>query len=225
MDAMRGGAFEWFTPFSILCGVGLAIGYALLGAAWLVLKTEGDLRDWAYRRLDWLLAVVILVLIAVFGFALATHLRVLDRWRDEPRLLVLPLAAMLAMIGLYVGVRRPRDGVPFAMATVVVIFAFLMLAVSFWPYMIPLFGYRAAGGCSASVARILVLGCGRFRPPDRADLHRPRLLDISRQGGEGCAGILGIDSSETLTTDLSQIKGSFVIARNTATPTRARPMT
>ena len=47
-----GGPFEWVTPFSMLCGVGLVLGYALLGAAWLVLKTEGDLRDWAYRRLD-----------------------------------------------------------------------------------------------------------------------------------------------------------------------------
>ena len=57
-----GGPFEWVTPFSMLCGVGLVLGYALLGAAWLVLKTEGDLRDWAYRRLDWLLPGVIVVL-------------------------------------------------------------------------------------------------------------------------------------------------------------------
>ena len=54
-----GGPFEWVTPFSILCGVGLVLGYALLGAAWLVMKTEGDLRDWAYRRLDWLLPGVL----------------------------------------------------------------------------------------------------------------------------------------------------------------------
>jgi cytochrome d ubiquinol oxidase subunit II len=132
-----GGAFAWCTPFSILCGVGLIVGYALLGAAWLVLKTEGDLRDWAYRRLDWLLAGVILVLILVFAYALTTHLRVLDRWRDEPRLLVLPGAGILAMIGLYVGARRRRDGVPFAMATVLITFAFLMLGASFWPYMVP----------------------------------------------------------------------------------------
>jgi cytochrome bd ubiquinol oxidase subunit II len=44
-----GGALEWFTPFSMLCSIGCVFGYSLLGAAWLVLKTEGELRDWAYR--------------------------------------------------------------------------------------------------------------------------------------------------------------------------------
>jgi cytochrome d ubiquinol oxidase subunit II len=132
-----GGAFEWVTPFSILCGVGLVLGYALLGAAWLVLKTEGELRDWAYRRLPWLLWGVVAVLIAVFAFVLATHLHVLDRWRADPRLLAFPLAGALAMIGLGLGARRRRDGMPFAMAVFVVTFAFLTLGASFWPYMIP----------------------------------------------------------------------------------------
>jgi cytochrome d ubiquinol oxidase subunit II len=43
-----GGPFDWVAPFPILCGVGLVLGYMLLGAGWLVLKTEGALRDWAY---------------------------------------------------------------------------------------------------------------------------------------------------------------------------------
>jgi cytochrome bd ubiquinol oxidase subunit II len=132
-----GGAFEWVTPFSMLCGAGLVLGYALLGAAWLVLKTEGDLRDWAYRRLAWLLAGVVVVLVAVFAFALATQLRVLDRWLDDPRFVVLQLLGVVAIIGLLIGVLRRRDGVPFAAAILLVASAFLRLGVSFWPYMIP----------------------------------------------------------------------------------------
>jgi cytochrome d ubiquinol oxidase subunit II len=66
--------------------MGWSCSFLADGAAWLVLKTEGDLRDWAYRRLDWLLAAVVVVLIAVFAFALANNLRVLDRWLDDPRL-------------------------------------------------------------------------------------------------------------------------------------------
>jgi cytochrome bd ubiquinol oxidase subunit II len=132
-----GGAFEWVTPFSMLCGAGLVLGYALLGAAWLVLKTEGDLRDWAYRRLDWLLAAVVVVLIAVFAFALATQLRVFDRWLTDPRFVVLQLLGVVAIIGLLIGVRRRRDGVPFAAAILLVASAFLRLGVSFWPYMVP----------------------------------------------------------------------------------------
>ena len=44
-----GGAFGWLHPFPVLTGIGLVLGYALLGAGWLVLKTEGALREWAYR--------------------------------------------------------------------------------------------------------------------------------------------------------------------------------
>jgi cytochrome d ubiquinol oxidase subunit II len=132
-----GGPFEWITPFSALCAVGLVLGYALLGAAWLVLKTDGDLRAWAYRRLDWLLPGVIVMLAALFTFALSSHLRVLDRWRDDPRFLALPLLGGVAMVGVWLGTRWRRDGVPFAMAMLVVACAFATLGVSFWPYMIP----------------------------------------------------------------------------------------
>jgi cytochrome d ubiquinol oxidase subunit II len=132
-----GGGFDWLTPFAILCGVGAVLGYALLGAAWLALKTEGELRDWAYRRLPWLLGAVVAVLVVVFAYALATRLHVFDRWRAHPPLLVLPLVALLGVIGLGLGIRRRRDGVPFLMAVLAVAFSFLTLAASFWPYMIP----------------------------------------------------------------------------------------
>ena len=49
-----GGPFGWLHPFAILTGIGLVSGYALLGAGWLVLKSEGELRDWAHRRIRWL---------------------------------------------------------------------------------------------------------------------------------------------------------------------------
>src|SRR6202022_4792490 len=40
--AFAGGVFDWATPFAILCGFGLVAGYGLLGAPWLVMKTEGS---------------------------------------------------------------------------------------------------------------------------------------------------------------------------------------
>ena len=54
-----GGAFVWLHPFPLLTGIGLVLGYALLGAGWLVLKSEGALRDWAYARIPWLVAGVL----------------------------------------------------------------------------------------------------------------------------------------------------------------------
>src|ERR1700678_1595839 len=44
-----GGEFGWVSPFALICGVGLCLGYTLLGACWLVRKSEGELRESAYR--------------------------------------------------------------------------------------------------------------------------------------------------------------------------------
>ena len=57
-----GDAFTWLHPFPVLTGIGLMLGYALLGACWIVFKTEGALRDWAYARIPWLVAAVFAVL-------------------------------------------------------------------------------------------------------------------------------------------------------------------
>lgn len=132
-----GGGFDWVTPFAIFCGIGAVLGYALLGAGWLVLKTDGELRDWAYLRLPWLLGGAVIVLIIVFVYALAAGLHVFDRWASHPLLLILPFLAALAVVGLAHGIRQRRDAQPFAMATLAVAFSFLTLAASFWPYMIP----------------------------------------------------------------------------------------
>lgn len=133
-----GGAFEWVSAFSILCGAGLVVGYALLGASWLVLKTSGSLREWAYDRVGWLLFGVLAFLAAAFVFALASQLRVMDRWLESPWLIVFPIIGGIASIVLYRCWRdRRADLLPYAMSAVIFLAAFLTLAGSFWPYMIP----------------------------------------------------------------------------------------
>src|ERR1700736_413647 len=62
-----GGDFGWLSPFAVLCGVGLCLGYTLLGACWLVKKSEADLRDAAYRLIRYL--SIGLLAFLVVGFA------------------------------------------------------------------------------------------------------------------------------------------------------------
>ncbi|MGD0819766.1 MAG: cytochrome d ubiquinol oxidase subunit II [Desulfomonilia bacterium] len=155
-----GSAFEWLTPFSVLCGIGLAIGYTLLGAAWLVLKTDGALRDWAYRRLGRLLAGVLMILLIVAVFALTTHLQVRDRWLQHLWLVIFPLIIFLASIGLWLGVRRRSDRVPYAMAVLIFLAAFLSLAGSFWPYMIPFTVTIETAAAPVQSLRFLFYGAG-----------------------------------------------------------------
>jgi cytochrome d ubiquinol oxidase subunit II len=136
-DQYAGGAFSWFSPFAILCGVGLCFGYTLLGACWLVYKCEGEVRDIAYRQIPYLAIGLIGFLIIVFVYALFEHLQVMDRWLDRPYLLIFPLIGIVAAIAAARSVRRRYDAMPFFMVALIFAAAFATLAFSFWPYMIP----------------------------------------------------------------------------------------
>jgi len=132
-----GGEFGWFSPFAILCGVGLCLGYALLGACWLVKKSEADLRDAAYRLIPYLSVGLLAFLVVVFAYALAENLQVMSRWLERPYLLVFPAIGVIAALVAAASVRHRRDGVPFYMVALIFVAAFGTLAISFWPYMIP----------------------------------------------------------------------------------------
>ena len=132
-----GGEFGWFSPFAILCGVGLCLGYALLGACWLVKKSEADLRDAAYRLIPYLSVELLAFLVVVFAYALAENLQVMSRWLERPYLLVFPAIGVIAALVAAASVRHRRDGVPFYMVALIFVAAFGTLAISFWPYMIP----------------------------------------------------------------------------------------
>jgi len=132
-----GGAFGWLSPFALLCGVGLCIGYALLGASWLVKKCEGEVRDAAYRLIPPLSVGLLVFLAVVFICALAENLQVIHRWFERPILFVFPLAGALASLVLAHNVIYRRDGTPFYMVALIFSAAFGTLAISFWPYMIP----------------------------------------------------------------------------------------
>ncbi len=132
-----GGVFGWFAPFPLMCGAGLCLGYTLLGACWLVRKCEDEIRDAAYRLIPWLAIGLLVFLIAVFAYALAENLRIVNRWLERPWLFVFPAVGAVAAIVLAASIRRRRDEPPFYMVALIFVAAFGTLAISFWPYMIP----------------------------------------------------------------------------------------
>jgi cytochrome bd ubiquinol oxidase subunit II len=132
-----GGDFGWFSPFAALCGVGLCLGYSLLGASWLVKKCEGDVRDAAYRLIPPLSVGLLVFLVVVFIYALIEDLQVMRRWTERPYLFVFPVIGALAAVVLAISVRYRRDELPFPMVTSIFLAAFGTLAISFWPYVIP----------------------------------------------------------------------------------------
>jgi len=132
-----GGDFGWFSPFAVLCGIGLCLGYALLGACWLVKKCEGEVRDAAWRLIPRLAVGVLVFLAVVFIYALADHLQLMGRWIERPYLFVFPAIGAVAALILADSIRSHRDGWPFYMVALIFVVAFGTLAISFWPYMIP----------------------------------------------------------------------------------------
>jgi cytochrome d ubiquinol oxidase subunit II len=132
-----GGDFGWLTPFAALCGVGLCLGYALLGACWLVKKCDDEIRDSAHRQIPLLAVGVLAFLVLVFAYALVEHLQILHRWIDRPYLLAFPAIAAVAAIVLGLSILSHDDRWPFYMVALIFVSAFGTLALSFWPYLIP----------------------------------------------------------------------------------------
>jgi cytochrome d ubiquinol oxidase subunit II len=136
-NQFSGGSFDWLRPFPVLCGVGLVFGYAVLGAGWLVLKSESKLRDWAYARIPWLVGLTASLL------GLAGVGALLDLSNAAPHHLtrswaaIFPILSWFGALGTLAGARLRRDGLPFAMATLSFAAAFLTVPALFWPYMIP----------------------------------------------------------------------------------------
>jgi cytochrome bd ubiquinol oxidase subunit II len=161
-----GGAFEWLRPLPVLTGIGLVLGYALLGAGWLTLKSEGVLRDWAWRRIPWLAGAVLVVLAVAIAAAFIERARMMGSlYLGRPWGLVFPVIGLVAMYGIFVSVRRRRDGWPFALTAVFFVAALLSLAVMFWPYMIP---YTITVGNAAAPEKslsFLFWGAGVFILP------------------------------------------------------------
>ena len=132
-----GGTFGWFSPFAVFCGLGLVLGYGLLGASWLVRKCDGQIRERAYQLLPILTIGVIAFVVTAFVLALSMHLALMSRWLERPYLLIFPLIGAAASIGLLRSVQRRDDMGPFRYSSLIFMAAFGTLAVSFWPFMIP----------------------------------------------------------------------------------------
>jgi cytochrome d ubiquinol oxidase subunit II len=155
-----GGSWEWLTPFAALCGAAAVLGHALLGASWLVLKTEGPLRDRSYRQLRWLLRGALAVFAGACLYASAVEPRIAQRWLQNPWLFLLPLLGLAACLGFGVGIRTRRDVLPYTMAAVMLLAAVLAVVGSFWPYLIPFSVTIEAAAAPAQALGFLFWGGG-----------------------------------------------------------------
>ena len=133
-----GGALDWLTPFTVLTGLGLLAGYALLGSTWLILKTEGRLQAWARRITLPLLLCVLAVFVLISVWTPFVNEHVMERWFSNISLIwILPLLAAACAFQIFRSVRKGFEAMPFVATMGLFVFTYLGLLVSRWPYVVP----------------------------------------------------------------------------------------
>ena len=195
--AFAGGSFDWFAPFPLFCGVCVVVGYMLLGACWLIMKTEHDLQARARR---YAMPILFAMLACIGAVSIWTPLmlpRIATRWFSIPNfywLSQVPLATLVVAWLCWNGLHKQRTLQPFLSAIALFLLSYIGLLISNVPYLVP---PVMAGTAIASPgldhhrrrisARIAAVPAGRHRIPaaDHSRLHRLRLLGVPRQGGRG----------------------------------------
>jgi len=135
-----GGTLDWLTPFALLCGVALVAGYALLGATWLIMKTEGEVAERARGQARLLLAIVLAFMAAVSLYTPLAFERIAQRWFSLPNFYFLwPVPAITGFVaaGLWYAIEKRRDVLPFVATVFLFLLGYLGLVISNYPYLVP----------------------------------------------------------------------------------------
>jgi cytochrome bd ubiquinol oxidase subunit II len=135
-----GTTFSFFTGFALTSGLGVVAGYALLGAAWLILKTEAATQAFARAVAPWALGATLFFIAGISIWTPLTHRGIAQRWFSFPDLLFLspvPLATAALAFGVWRAIPGRHDGLPFLLSIGVFLMAYTGLGVSLWPYAIP----------------------------------------------------------------------------------------
>ncbi len=161
-----GGVFDWLTPYTLLVAAGLVAGYALIGACWLIWRTEDELHDRA-RRWAWIALFAVAGLLAAVSFAtLFVEPRVALRWGWEhgrfdlaqlAKLSPIPMLGGLGFLVAALGLTRRSHGWPFAGAILMFLSGYLGLAAGFFPNIVPYsMTFRQAANADNALALLLV---------------------------------------------------------------------
>ncbi|CAH2599130.1 putative Cytochrome bd2, subunit II [Rhodovastum atsumiense] len=138
--AYAGGWFDWLTGFTLLCGIALVIGYALLGASWLIWRTDGALQR-RCRRYAGTLGATTLALIGVVSlWTPMLNPAFMQRWFGWPGILLtspVPLLVLLLAWGFRRGLARRHEVTPFLCALGWFVLCYAGLGISLFPLIVP----------------------------------------------------------------------------------------
>lgn len=138
--AYAGGWLDWLSGFSLLTGVSVMIGYALLGSTWLLWKTEGATQRHARHLAFWLGVAVLVAIAAVSAATPFLHYDYWRRWFAMPGVLLtaqVPLLVVVAATVFFRSLRRGAEKLPFLLALGLFLLGFIGLCITIYPYAVP----------------------------------------------------------------------------------------
>ncbi len=156
-----GGSFDCFTPFSIFTGIALMFGYSLLGAGWLIIKTEGALQDWARALGRYCLIGVTLAVGVVSLWTPYIDAHIAHRWFSWPNIALLapvPLITAALVIYEWRSLNNRSEYAPFITALGLFLMSYLGIAISLWPMIVPGHFTLYQAAASESTQAFLLIG-------------------------------------------------------------------
>ncbi len=158
--SFAGGAFDWLNAYSVMTGVALVFGYALLGATWLVMKTDGETRDWARKGASYAIGYVALFLAIVSISMPIMNPQIRKLWFSLPNfffLLPVPVASVVLLSTIWSDLHADREYRPFLLSFGVFLTGYLGIAISTWPYIVPFeITFRQAAAAPESQSLLLI---------------------------------------------------------------------
>lgn len=136
-----GGTLDWLTPFSLTCGGALVVAYVLLGAAWLILKTEDALRQQAYRLACFAGVGMAFFIVVVSVWTPTLNEKFLVRWVSPPSVyyvMIVPALTLALFVGLGRSlIKKHNDLLPFIFAQGLFLACYIGLGISLFPLIVP----------------------------------------------------------------------------------------
>jgi cytochrome d ubiquinol oxidase subunit II len=156
-----GSSFDCFTPFSIVTGLSLMAGYALLGAAWLIIKTEGRLQAWSRKLGRRCLAATTISILAVSVWTPLMDHTIEARWFDWPDIAYLapaPLVTAALVAFEWRALSSQSHYSPFLGALALFLMSYLGISISLWPMIVPGHFTLEQAAASQSTQAFLLIG-------------------------------------------------------------------
>ncbi|MBP6951234.1 MAG: cytochrome d ubiquinol oxidase subunit II [Alphaproteobacteria bacterium] len=165
--SFAGHPFAWLSSFSLMTGVALIFGYALLGSTWTVMKTEGETQEWARKMAFYVLTYVGFFMGLVSLWVPFINDEIFQRWFSLPNLIYLspiPLLTLTLGLSLIISLMKKKETTPFFLSISLFSLGYAGLAISLWPWIVPYqISLRTAAADPKSLS-LMLIGVSIFLP-------------------------------------------------------------